>query len=315
MNINDAFNTDTQQKQLSRSDFSKAYIKGFWRSVFSLIRKSSNKLLPFDEVMQQVPLRGQHYVGVKQIEINKIVGSVNRYRDFDRAFLPRETHTRSRWESVNSAYFQDIMLPPIEVYKVSDVYFVKDGNHRVSVARERGQVYIDANVIEIETVGILDQNTDINDLVLTHEYVDFLLRSKLDQYIPGVDFRFSVPGQYDHLMQHISVHRWFMGEELNRPITDKEAALGWYKDVYSPLVKIIRKHKILKEFPQRTETDLYLWIIEHRWYLAEESRKKVSLESAATHYVKHFSKRPFRHIRKIYKLIRRRIKNIFKPRN
>ena len=58
------------------------------------------------------------------------------------------------------------------------------------------------------------------------------------------------------LLQHISVHRWYMGEKLNRPITDEEAALGWYKEVYMPLVKIIRKHKILNEFPQRTETDL-----------------------------------------------------------
>ncbi len=91
--------------------------------------------------MQHIPLRGQHYIGLKQIETGKIVGSVNRYLDFDRAFLPRQINSRARWESIDSAYFKDIVLPPIEVYKVSDIYFVKDGNHRVSVARTRTGLY------------------------------------------------------------------------------------------------------------------------------------------------------------------------------
>jgi hypothetical protein len=291
----------------SRNDFSRAYRRGFWRSIFSLIRNTNNRLLPFDEVMQNIPLRGEHSLGIKQIETSKIIGTVNRYQDFDRAFLPRQTNTRARWESVDSAYFRDIILPPIDVYKVSDIYFVRDGHHRVSVARERGQAYMDAYVIEIDVPGKIDENTSIADLVMAHEYATFLSRSKLDLVIPGVDCRFSIPGQYDRLLQHISVHRWFMGEKLNRPITDEEAALGWYKEVYMPLVKIIRKHKILSEFPQRTETDLYLWIIEHRWYLAEESQEKVSLEKAAMNFMNRFSNRPFRHIRQFFKWLKKKL--------
>jgi hypothetical protein len=294
-------------RQQSKSDFSKAYMKGFWRSIFSQIRKTDNELLPFDEVMQYILLRGKHSLGTKQIETSKIIGSVNRYQDFDRAFLPRQTNTRARWESVNSAYFDDIILPPIEVYKVSDVYFVRDGHHRVSVARERGQVYMDAYVIEIDISGKIDENTNINDVIMAHEYADFLSRSKLDKVVPERDFRFSIPGQYDRLLQHISVHRWFMGEKLKRSITDEEAALGWYQDVYLPLVKVIRKHGILQEFPQRTETDLYLWIIEHRWYLGEESKKKISLDSAATDFVNRFYNRPFRHLRQFFNWIKRKI--------
>ena len=293
--------------QVSKSDFSRVYMKGFWRSIFSQIRKTNNELLPFDEVMQYIPLQGKHYLGTKQIETSKIIGSVNRYQDFDRIFLPRQTNTRTRWESVNSAYFKEIILPPIEVYKVSDVYFVKDGHHRVSVARERGQAFMDAYVIEIDIKGNLNENTDIKDIVLAHEYAEFLAQSKLDVVLPEVDFHFSIPGQYRRLLQHISVHRWFMGERLNRPITDEEAALGWYKDVYLPLVKVIRKHGILKEFPERTETDLYLWIIEHRWYLGEETNKKVSIESAATHFVNQFYNRPFRHVRQFLNWIKRKL--------
>jgi len=293
--------------QQSTNDFSKAYIRGFWRSIFSHIRKTDNNLLPFDEVMQHLPLRGTHYVGTMQIETDKIIGSVNRYQDFDRVFLPRQRNTRSRWESVNSAYFKDIVLPPIEVYKVSDVYFVRDGHHRVSVARERGQVFMDAYVIEIQTKAELNEHTSITDIVMSHEYADFLNRSKLDVAVPGVDFHFSIPGQFDRLQQHINVHRWFMGEKLNRPITDEEAAQGWYKEVYLPIVKVIRKYKILKDFPHRTETDLYLWIIEHRWYLAEESHRKVSIEKAAEHFANRFSQVPFRHIRQFFKWLKHKL--------
>ena len=296
--------------QQSRRDFSHAYEKGFWRSIFNLIQKKNNELLPFEEVLKHIPMRGQNYIGIRQIETDKIIGSVSRYNDFDRAFLPRQTHTRSRWESIDRAHFKQIILPPIEVYKIGDAYFIKDGNHRVSVAREKGQAFIDAYVTEIQTPGRVDKNTDLKQLVLEQEYTDFLKETKLDQLYPGEDFRFTLPGQYDKILQHISVHRWFMGEKLNRPISDEEAIKGWYEEVYEPVVRIINQHQILKRFPNRTPMDLYLWILEHRWYLAEEQKGRVSIESAALHFSQHFSKRPFLHLRQAWnrltsKIIRR----------
>jgi hypothetical protein len=90
-----------------------------------------------------------------------------------------------------------------------------------------------------------------------------------------------------------------MGEKLKRPVTDEEAVMGWYKDLFKPLIDIINKHKILEKFPGRTGMDLYLWIIEHRWFLAEELKHKVSLESAATHFTENFANRPFRYTRQI----------------
>jgi len=282
--------------QQSRIDFSNAYQKGFWRSIFSWLQNRNNELLPYEEVLKHIPMRGQNYIGIKQIETDKIIGSVSRYLDFDRAFLPRQTHTRSRWESIDRAHFKQIILPPIEVYKIGDAYFIKDGNHRVSVAREKGQAFIDAYVTEIQTPGRVDKNTDLKQLVLEQEYTDFLKETKLDQLYPGEDFRFTLPGQYDKILQHISVHRWFMGEKLNRPISDEEAVKGWYEEVYEPVVRIINQHQILKRFPNRTPMDLYLWILEHRWYLAEEQKGRVSIESAALHFSRQFSKRPFLHL-------------------
>jgi len=293
--------------QQSRIDFSNAYQKGFWRSIFSWLQNRNNELLPYEEVLKHIPMRGQNYIGIKQIETDKIIGSVSRYLDFDRAFLPRQTHTRSRWESIDRAHFKQIILPPIEVYKIGDAYFIKDGNHRVSVAREKGQAFIDAYVTEIQTPGRVDKNTDLKQLVLEQEYTDFLKETKLDQLYPGEDFRFTLPGQYDKILQHISVHRWFMGEKLNRPISDEEAVKGWYEEVYEPVVRIINQHQILKRFPNRTPMDLYLWILEHRWYLAEEQKGRVSIESAALHFSQHFSKRPIRHLGQVWNRLTRKI--------
>lgn len=300
-------NSPLNLTQTARMDFTRAYSKGFWRSIFAWIRNQNNELLPFDEVLKHTPFKGQYDLGYQEIEVDKIIGSVSRYLDFDRAFLPRQTHTRSRWESIDRAFFQEVILPPIEVYKVGDVYFIKDGNHRVSVARERGQMYMDAYVIEVKIEGKIDENTDINELVLAHEYHEFMTKTKLEKLYPNEDFHFSMPGQYNKILQHISVHRWYLGEEKHASVNEEQAVNAWYKDLYRPLVKIIRDHEILKAFPHRTEMDLYLWIIEHRYYLAEEQHRRISLESAALHFKNSFAQKPFRHVRQALQWLTKKI--------
>lgn len=284
-------------KQAARADFDDAFRKGFWRSVISWLTKHRNELLPFDEVLKRLPMHGQHYIGLKQVPMDQIIGSVSRYRDFDRAFLPKQTHTRDRWESVDRAHLQDVILPPVELYKLGNVYFVKDGNHRVSVAREKGQVDIDAYVIEIEIPVNLESDLELHDLVLKQEQAQFYHVTKLNELLPDANIEFSIPGQYGKLLEHIRVHRWYMGEKLKHVIGDKAAVTGWYEDVYLPLIKTIRKRNILKEFRGRTEADLYLWIIEHRYYLKEEFKSEVSLEKAAVHFAEEYSPGPFRHLR------------------
>ena len=290
-------------RNAAAGDFSHAYMKGFLRAMVSWIQHESNDLLPYDEVRKHIPIRGQHYIGLRQIETEKIIGSVSRFNDFDRAFLPRQTHTRSRWESIDRAYFEDVILPPVDVYKIGDVYFVKDGNHRVSVAKERGQAFMDAYIIEVDIPGTLDENVNLDNLLMVQEYAEFLNTTHLDLLYPDQDFQFSIPGQYEKVLQHISVHQWFMGESQNHPIEYIDAVKGWYRDLFHPLAKIIRKHKILENFPKRTEMDLYLWIIEHRWYLGEEQHRAISLEAAATNFVENFSKKPFGFLQQFFRRI------------
>jgi hypothetical protein len=273
----------------ARADFEKAYRKGSWRSVLNWITRNRAELLPFDEVRTRLPIKGQHYIGMREVPLDTIIGSVSRYNDFDRAFLPRQTHTRERWENVDAAHLQDIILPPIEVYQIGDAFFVKDGNHRVSVARLKGQAYIDAYVIKLDVPFGIDPSLDLNTLVLKQEQGHFLEETHLLEYRKESNIELTIPGMYSSLSEHIRVHRWFMGEQSQQKVAYQEAVVDWYDSVYMPLVDIIRSQKILRDFPRRTEADLYLWIIEHRWYLQEEYHTPVSLEDATRHFTARFS--------------------------
>jgi hypothetical protein len=277
----------------AKTNFEHALRKGYWRSVISWFTRSQNDLLPFDEIRRSIPLGGQHHKGMQQILMDKIVGSIGRYQDFDRAFLPRRGNTRGRWESIDKAHLQDISLPPIEVYQLGEVYFVKDGNHRVSVARERGQAYIDASVTEIDVPFPIDENTDVEEIIRNSETIQFNDKTKLIEVCPGANIQFTVPGGSSKVLEHIDVHRWYMGEKRKDAVAYPEAVRNWYDEVYLPLVRVIRQYRILDHFPGRTEADLYLWIIEHLYYLREEYQAEVSLEQAATHFSEGFSPKPF----------------------
>ncbi|MGH2473028.1 MAG: hypothetical protein ACRDG6_11615, partial [Candidatus Limnocylindria bacterium] len=225
--------------------------------------------------------------------IDQIVGSVGRYRDFDRAFLPRQVKTRDRWESVDRAHREGTEVPPIELYKIGEVFFVKDGNHRVSVARERGQAFIDAHVIEVTAPAPVDSVEDLLDWIRDQDAVAFYEKTDLLRLRPDARIELTLPGQYDKLLEHISTHRWYIGTEQKREITYPEAVASWYDRVYLPTVEAIRKTGALRDFPNRTEADLYLWTTEHHWYLHQAAHPKgESLEAIVSEYADENSERP-----------------------
>jgi hypothetical protein len=259
-------------------DFEWALAKAFWRRVLNWVKGSSNKLLPFDEVRQRLDLRGQHYAGMRQVPIDQIVGSTGRYLDFDRAFLPLQGRTRDRWISIDKAHYQDVILPPVELLKVGEAYFVKDGNHRVSVARERGQAYIDAYVIEIDVPVPVTPDASLDELALKQESFNFFKETHLDETRPGASFETAVNGQYQRLLEHISVHRWYLGEQRQQAVELQAAAESWYDNVYLPVVELIRSQNLLRSFPGYTETDLYLWIVTYQGYLRDAYQDEAGLE-------------------------------------
>jgi hypothetical protein len=272
-------------------DFSSARTKSLFKSVLARLAGRQNRLLSFDEVKDKLHLRGSAYRGVHSVPVKNIIGSVNRYRDFDRAFLPTQDHTALRWKGINRAFYRSEELPPVKLYKIGDAYFVLDGNHRVSVAREHGVEFIDAEVIEVRSRVPLTPDINADDLEILGEYEEFLERTQLDKLRPEQDLRFTIAGGYRQLIEHIAVHRYFMGIDEQREIGEEEAVTHWYDTVYLPIVEVIRQQNILADFPGRIEADLYLWLMDHLHYL-RESQGEVDPAQAAQEFAEEFSERP-----------------------
>ena len=253
-----------------RSDFSKARFKSFINQALSVLSGQPTKLLSYDEVKEKLHIGGPIYRGVKTIRVDQIAGSLNRYHEFDRAFLPKDDQLANRWQNIDRAFYQDVNLPPVVLYKVGDVYFVVDGHHRVSVAREQGQTFIDAEIRECSTRVNITPNIKTEDLEILHTKVHFLERSALDHIRPQADIKLTIPDGFDRMLEHIAVHRYFMGLDLKRDVSEVEAVAHWYDTVYMPIIEVIRKSDILKDFPNKTESDLYMWTLDHQHYLSKE---------------------------------------------
>jgi hypothetical protein len=291
--------------KLAHDDFDRARWKAFWRRVTTLVTGKSNQLLPFDEVRGRIPLKGQHFLGLRQVPIDKIVGSQGRYLDFDRAFLPVQNRTRDRWVSIDKAHYSQTALPAVDLFKMGDIYFVKDGNHRVSVARERGQEFIDAFVIEIDVPVKLTSDTIVDDLVLKQAYARFAEQTSLLSLRPESSFETKDINNYDRLLEHIAAHRWYMGEQQGAEVQYEDAVTSWYDTVYLPLVTTLKENSVLKPFRDVTETDLYLLVMDYQWYLREVYREDQPDENAKRQIARHLAEYyPPRAVKKLLKTLR-----------
>jgi hypothetical protein len=267
-----------------RQDFERARQHGLLADLRAIFARRPNNLIPYHEVRNRVSPEGESYRGVQTVRLSQIVGSMDRFQDFNREFFPRQRFTAGRWQNVDRAYYQDVNLPPIQLYKVGDVYFVKDGNHRVSVARERGQEFIDAEVIEGHIRAPLDASMHAGELLLQAEYAEFLRRSNLDRIEPEHDIRPTTLGRYDEIWQHIVGHRDWLAAIRHQPVSDHEAVADWYEYIYCPIVEVARAQGLTERFPDRTEADIYLWITRHRWELERELGHDIGPAPAAENY-------------------------------
>jgi len=254
----------------ARADFQRARFKAFMNRVWAPLSGQRTTLLSYDEIKEKLRIGGPIYRGVKTVRVDQIAGSLNRYHEFDRIFLPASDNLSERWQRVNRPFYQEISLPPVVLYKVGQVYFVVDGHHRVSVAREQGQLEIEAEVRECSTRVNITPDIRPEDLEILESQVHFLERTSLDSLRSDASVKITIPDGFDRMLEHIAVHRYFMGIDLKRDISDEEAVVDWYDRVYGPIINVIRDTEILKEFPGKTEGDLYLWVLDHQHYLAEE---------------------------------------------
>lgn len=251
------------------ADFQSARRRADVQTVLAQLSGQSDHLLMYDEVRKRLKAVEGAGTTLEDVPLSAIVGSVGRYQDFNRSFMPLSDSDRSRWVRVKLAMEELEGVPPVDLYRIGDAYFVKDGNHRVSVARQLGAAYINAWVTPVNTRVPFTPDMDQDDLILASELAEFLDATHLDLLRPDADLTVTVPGQYRLLLEHMQVHRYFMGIDLKRPVAWEEAVGHFYDAVYLPVVEEIRAHGLLLDFPDRTEADLYLYLSEHRGELVK----------------------------------------------
>lgn len=251
--------------------------------LLSHLLKRPADLLPFDQVRERLHLRHVVDRGIQDVPLERIVGTVQREREFNRAFLPREEKLRERWEDLEDLSLGARGFPPVELYRVGDVDFVVDGHHRVSVARAQGAQTIEARVKEFVTDVPLDSGASIEDVILKEGLARFLEATGLAPSSAD-EFRVTAPNGYERLLDHISVHRYYRGIELAGPVSWDEAVRSWYETVYRPMIETIRRSRILQQFPDRTETDLYLFTMDHLHHLRRRYGPDFPLSRAVRHF-------------------------------
>lgn len=220
-----------------------------------------NVILPFDEVVQALGRRGEKRLGLESIPLDSIVGTVDRGREFDRSFRPTSNRTRTRWERIATAQRQGKSMPPIDVYRIDQLHFVKDGHHRVSVARAMGFESIDAYVTEVLTTVHPDPGSSRIDLPLkSHERL-FRERVPLP---PEAQAKIDLSDEWRYAGLAEGVEAWGFrtmqarGELLDR----REVARQWFEQEYLPVVEMLREAGLTGH---GTETEAYIRVVTLRF--------------------------------------------------
>ncbi|MBM3700828.1 MAG: hypothetical protein FJW68_07980 [Actinobacteria bacterium] len=314
------FYTDSGISSISGQEFENARFKSLLNDLKYFLVGRNNELLSFDKLKQGFELYRQQNLGIQTVNLEDIVGSIDRYQDFDRYFLPKKAHLQRRWAKIHNLLIKDVILPPVKLYKVGKIYFVLDGNHRVSVSKKMGVKYIDAEVIEFATNAQITPDTDPRSILIMIERQKFLKLTKLEKSRPSIiKIRITEPGQYDFLLNQIRKLMVQLNEDKKsdeKLLSFEEASIIWHDSIYVPSIETIKSYGILEKFPARTKTDLYIWINEHKRYLSLKYGRDVVLKFAARDFLHRYSKSPLRRFKlKLinfrYKLFKN-LKKIFK---
>jgi hypothetical protein len=234
------------------------------QDLLGVLRGRPVDLLPFDRVRAGLRLRHVVERGTQDVPLDRIVGTLGREREFNREFLPRDESLRERWEEV-----EDLAegLPGFP-----------------TVARSLGVPTIEARVREFLSPVAISPDASIEEILLQRGLADFLEATGLTPEAPD-DLRATEAGGYERLLEHITVHRYYLGIETGREPTWGEAVASWRASVYRPMVGAIRRSAVMTEFPGRTETDLYLFTMDHLHHLRQRyAPKPIAPDVAVRHF-------------------------------
>lgn len=285
--------------QETEFDFFRARNRAFINEVTHVLDPKEANLLSFNDIRQVIKPQNETYVGMQTIPINKIVGSEGRYKDFDNQFFPKSSFMKDRWERVDDAVIKDVILPPIMVYELAGLYFVRDGNHRVSVAKAKGVEYIDAEVVSLRTeikLKAAKSPKDIIKQIINYEKRNFYFETSFGDITDYWNLNFSVTGQYDIILQHILTHKYYINEAKKEEVSMEEAVRSWFESVYTPVAAIIEKYHLARYIKKYTTDDLYIWLMNCYNNLKEKFGDDVALDIAVNDFKRAYKFSFFRRV-------------------
>ncbi len=222
-----------------------------------------NLILPLDEVVAALGRRGERSLGLASIRVDSIVGTLDSRRDFDRRFRPTSGRVRERWERLALAQRRGESIPPIDVYRVGSLHFVKDGHHRVSIAVATGQTMIDAYVTEVLTTVPADGVSRRGDLLMKSD--ERLFRSRVPLPAPAyAGIAFTDPWSYTELAEAVEAWGFRYMQDERRFLDRGDVARRWLAEEYKPVVRMLREADLVGT---RTEAEAYLRIAFERYRL------------------------------------------------
>lgn len=286
-------------------DFSKARSKALINDIQHFLNPEESQLLSFTDVKKMLRPSGEVYQGMQVVPVELIAGSEGRYKDFDNHFFPKNIHLKKRWMSIDKAHLTDVILPPIVLYELGGLYFVRDGNHRVSVAKSKGIENIDAEVISLQSEIRLKPGMTVPQMmkqVIHYEKRVFYSETGFGDITDCWNMDFTTPGQYDVIYNHINIHKYYLNQNQTEEIPLDQAILSWYQQVYLPVITVIKNRHIMRRFRNRTPSDLYVWLIKYWDDLKQRFGNDFSLDKAAEDFTKEFGDNIFSYL---YKKIKR----------
>ena len=254
----------------------KKFIKSS-KGILGLNLKKRENLKSFSEIQKEENAYNSIDLGIKEVSIKKIIGSVEKFEDFDENFIPKNNIVRMRWENIYLAHIKDETLPPIILYKIKDFYYVYDGNHRVSVAKYLNFVSIEAEVQEFLP------STNKKEEVIYRESMIFEKETGLS------DILFSNPIRYKYLKNEISSYiEKLYGNDKKIEYDDKEYKIKlkeWYLNIFEPIKNIILDNNLLLIYKESNINDVFSFFLEHKYYLSKNFSKDVGYSYSIINFI------------------------------
>ena len=247
-------------------DFGRARRRRAMSQIAARLRREGDlsTILPFEEVVRALGRREERSLGLQTIELDSIVGTVDRGREFDRRFRPTTGRVRPRWERINTAQRKGQSMPPIDVYRIGELHFVKDGHHRVSVARALGFDVIDAYVTEIVTEMGAGREIKMSDLPLKSHQRLFFERVPLPADARA-EIKLSDEWRYAALAEAIEAWGFRVSQDRGELMSRSVVAEEWYDDEYRPVVEMLREADLVRR--GMTDTEAYMRVAHLRYLI------------------------------------------------